>query len=71
MSLVRQSLVTHLKKAVKSKPVPLLQLVTVSGEPLPILGHITVPVQVGMQEVQHDFVVADNTRLHQLYKGID
>ena len=60
VSLVRQSLVTQLKKAVKLQPVPLLKLVTASGEPLPVLGHITVPVQVGMQEVQHDFVVTDN-----------
>ena len=60
VSLVRQSLVTQLKKAVKLQPVPLLKLITASGEPLPVLGNITVPVQVGMQEVQHDFVVADN-----------
>ena len=32
VSLVRQSLVTQLKKAVKLQPVPLLKLITASGE---------------------------------------
>ena len=39
---------------------PQLQLVTASGESLPVLDHITVPVQLGPQEVQHDFVVVNN-----------
>ena len=39
---------------------PEVKLITASGEPLPIVGHVQTTVQVGSLKVAHDFVVVDS-----------
>ena len=46
VSLVREDVVRDLKDTVQLQPAPQLQLVTPSGEALPILDHMKVPVQI-------------------------
>lgn len=60
VSIVRQELLGSFKGTTKVYPAPRLQLITASGEPLPIKDHIRAPVKINQQSVVHNFVVVDN-----------
>ena len=58
VSLVRGEEIGSVRKKVKStQSKPQLQLVTASGDPLPIIDHITASVQIGQLKVTHNFAV--------------
>ena len=47
-----------------------LQLVTASGERLPVLGHIKVSIKLGELELLHEFVVVE-TLVAPIILGVD
>ena len=49
---------------------PEVKLITASGEPLSIIGHVQTTVQVGSLKVAHDFVVVDSL-IYPVILGID
>ena len=49
----RMSSVQHVHKQ------PRVRLITAAGEPLPVVGIVQVPVQVGNFKTTHDFLVVD------------
>ena len=58
VSLVRGEEIGSVRKRVKStQSKPQLRLVTASGDPLPIIDHITASVQIGQLKVTHNFAV--------------
>ena len=58
VSLVRQEEISSVRERVKTtQSKPQLRLVTASGDPLPIIDHITASVQIEQLEVTHNFAV--------------
>ena len=61
VSLVRSDLLARAQGAVQPvKATRPLQLVTASGERLPVLGHIKAPIKLGELELLHEFVVVES-----------
>ena len=60
VSLVQRNAHLQAQNIVRVKERKPLQLVTASGEQLPILINIRVPIKVGEQELLHEFVLVEN-----------
>ena len=61
ISLIRQEVLPKTQGIVKIVSVnPPVQLVTASGDHLPIVDHVTAPVQLGKLEMMHNFVVVES-----------
>ena len=60
VSLVQCDVCSQARNVVRVEARRPLQLVTASGEKLPIVGHVRVPVKLGELELLHDFVVVEN-----------
>ena len=61
VSLVTQQVLNGCGSQVERVPaVERVRLVTASGEDLPMVDHIQVPVQLGELEVLHNFVVVES-----------
>ena len=60
VSLVQSDLLARAQGTVQVKATRSLQLVTASGERLPVLGHIKAPIKLGELELLHEFVVVES-----------
>ena len=60
VSLVQGNILSQAQDIVHIKAVRPLQLVTASGEQLPIMGHIRALVNLGELELLHEFVVVES-----------
>ena len=60
ISLVQRDVLSQAQDIVRVKATRSLQLVTASGEQLPIVGHIQAPVTLGELKFLHKFVVVEN-----------
>ena len=69
MSLVRQDIVKSCN-TVSQLPFPQIQLVTVSGDKLPITDYVRVPIEVQGNKLSHDFLVV-NKLITPVILGID
>jgi len=71
VSLVRQDVIAKELRSVSRIPQPAsLRLVTASGEPLEIVGHVKAVVSIGNLEIPHNFIVVDRL-ITQAILGID
>ena len=59
ISLVQRDVLSQAQNVVGVKATRSLQLVTASGEQLPIVGHIQALVKLGELKLLHDFVVVE------------
>ena len=57
VSLVQQNMLSKCQNTVQNNENQPIQLVTASGEQLPIVKHIKAPIQLGEHVFLHDFVV--------------
>ena len=61
VSLIRQEVLPKTQGIIKIVSVnPPVQLVTASGDHLPIVDHVKAPVQLGKLEIMHNFVVVES-----------
>jgi len=60
ISLVQRDILSQAQDIVQVKATRSLQLVTASGEQLPIVGHIQAQVTLGELNFLHEFVVVEN-----------
>ena len=60
LSLVQRNVLLQANNVMQIQAPRPLQLVTASGEQLPIVEHIRAPIKVGELELMHDFVVVDS-----------
>jgi len=60
ISLVQRDVLSQAQDIVQVKATRSLQLVTASGEQLPIVGHIQAPVTLGELKFLHEFVVVES-----------
>ena len=60
VSLLRKGDMDQMDSVQHLRMDPEVKLITASGEPLPIVGHVQTTVQVGSLKVAHDFVVFDS-----------
>ena len=58
VSLVRQDIVKSCN-IISQMPLPQIQLVTASGDKLPIKDYVRVPIEVQGEKLTHDFLVVD------------
>ena len=70
VSLVQRNVHLQAQDVVRVEPGKPVQLVTASGEQLPILEHIRVPIKLGELELLHEFVVLENL-VAPLILGVD
>ena len=69
ISLIQESVVTGLP-AVKQLALNELQLVSAAGEPIPVVGRVVLPVQVGGLHVEHPMIVVQSL-ITQVILGMD
>ena len=69
ISLIKESVVTGLP-AVKQLASNELQLVSAAGEPIPVVGRVVLPVQVGGLHVEHPMIVVQSL-ITQVILGMD
>ena len=69
VSLVRQDIVKSCN-TVSQLPFPQIQLVTASGDKLPITDYVRVPIEVQGNKLSHDFLVV-NKLITPVILGID
>ena len=60
ISLVQRNLLARAQDIVDVKAKKQLQLVTVSGGQLPVMGHIRVPIKLGELKLLHEFIVVES-----------
>ena len=60
VSLVQRNVCLQAQDVVRVKARKPQQLVTASGEQLPILEHVRIPIKLGELELLHEFVVVEN-----------
>lgn len=70
VSLLRKQEMESMKLIQPLERVPVVKLITASGDPLLILTHIQAPVQVGNFKTMHRFVVVDHL-IYPVILGID
>ena len=59
VSLLRKSDMNQMSSVQHMHKQPRVRLITAAGEPLPVVGLVQVPVQVGNFKTTHDFLVVD------------
>ena len=59
ISLVQQGVLSETAHVVRLKEINPVQLVTASGEKIPVLDYIKTPVRLGELESMHQFVVVE------------
>ena len=57
VSLIQQATLSQLQSTLPKLQTPQLHLVTASGNPLPIIAHLLLPVIIGEDSMSHNFVV--------------
>lgn len=70
VSLIHQATMSQLQGAITRLAIPQLHLVTASGDPLPIIAHLQLPVILGEECVSHNFVVV-NSLVVPVILGVD
>ena len=70
VSLLRKRDMDQMKSLQHLKTDPQIRLITASGEPLPIVGHVQATVKLGNFKAAHEFVVAD-CLIYPVILGID
>ena len=70
VSLLRKGDMDQMESVQHLRMDPEVKLITASGAPLPIVGHVQTTVQVGSLKVAHDFVVVDSL-IYPVILGID
>ena len=70
VSLIHQATLSQLHGTITRLAIPQLHLVTASGDPLPIMAHLQLPVILGEDCMSHNFVVV-NSLVVPVILGVD
>ena len=70
VSLIHQATLSQLQGTITRLAIPQLHLVTASGDPLPIMAHLQLPVILGEDCMSHNFVVV-NSLVVPVILGVD